>query len=966
MNALVGPSEASLTALGLSARSARGLLRLGIKALNDINSFDESQLLKVQGLGRKSVDEILDLQKRLPPDDSRTGDGLGEPAPDDVISYGELRHAGLSRIEASALVESGLNTKMGLIKLDRVALKELTRLDEACVDRLLALKSQLLSMVMLSKDELLVIEKVILGEVGDLGGISSVREGALDLLQGIASARDALGVELAVEVYTQPDYARALIKSMRDFISEVDWITSMIGLLQFVPETRRNTPLHPYIDLLSQCQQNAFCSIIRAVQSPIIRLADLEDVLDVSCKDSAQRRAVETLIAIAATDLESVIGTSWQYACARLRTNAKDAVEMRSAGSTLEAIADQIGVTRERVRQIEKKAMSKLAYEVTTSLERLGLELIPFALATTGGSSFLQERAFRDMFSCEQLANIAVRLAKQADLQGDFTYSSERRAWYQETHLKDMAKIKKSVSQMPTIVPLEQMHSMILEVTSAVQLPHDLVEHEVKQIYRELGRFYVRGAIFLTDMYSYILRAHYPSGIRLYDAEEIALFRERLSSAFGAVSLPESDRAIGARLSDVAVLCDRGTCIHPDLVYADTQLVEDIYSYISGSDRNAISYHELYEVFRHEILKRSSASNRYGLQGVLRLHERPGFTFTKDLIAKDEGGLVQEIERFISETGRVHKSKVMKEFAGITDAMFLRVASTNSNILTYGDGYYEHAGSLDIVEEDYSIRELIRSHVAIQPVSARKLFDLMWQTSADFLTRNRIETHSELFAVLRHMFSEEFTFSRPFIAQLGSSDLTNSAIIVELLRSRNSISLSDLVLLCAEHHLKIQSVKQLLKYLEGEFLRVDSDELTRVDSIDETSLVAIAQNVSEQVSRRGFLSLIVMRDFYFFPDIGLRWNGFLLRSILDGHLSDHFSVLDCQSSDIYAQTAIILPADTGYYNYEEFLRSVVRQEHKKRCFASQGEMLEWIVEEGLCLSSPPSFARDEGFFLDLG
>lgn len=61
------------------------------------------------------------------------------------------------------------------------------------------------------------------------------------------------------------------------------------------------------------------------------------------------------------------------------------------------------------------------------------------------------------------------------------------------------------------------------------------------------------------------------------------------------------------------------------------------------------------------------------------------------------------------------------------------------------------------------------------------------------------EDRNKLFAALNFMFREEFSFSRPYIAKLGVSDISNRSVILQHIEDYDSIEIEELIDICDEN-----------------------------------------------------------------------------------------------------------------------------------------------------------------------
>ena len=135
-------------------------------------------------------------------------------------------------------------------------------------------------------------------------------------------------------------------------------------------------------------------------------------------------------------------------------------------------------------------------------------------------------------------------------------------------------------------------------------------------------------------MYYVVLEKYYPDGIKLYDDSEAIRFRNYVRGLFGDVDLPENNRAIDVRVTELTILCDKGKRILPNGIKIPIELLRKIHDAIIEFDRNEILFRELFERFKNELLENSNITNKYFLQGVLKQNYSYEFNFTRHTLKK--------------------------------------------------------------------------------------------------------------------------------------------------------------------------------------------------------------------------------------------------------------------------------------------------------------------------------------------
>ena len=203
------------------------------------------------------------------------------------------------------------------------------------------------------------------------------------------------------------------------------------------------------------------------------------------------------------------------------------------------------------------------------------------------------------------------------------------RKWYEQ--------LKEYKEGLPEILDYESVDELLANIIDHLALP--IAFDDTKKIvlvdYSLFGKVYLKKRISLSRMYYAVLEKYYPEGIKLYDASETIRFRNYVRGLFGDVYLPESNRAIDVRLTDLTILCDRGKRILPSGIKIPIELLRKIHAAILELDNNVIMFIELFERFRIELLENSNITNKYFLQGVLRQNYSNEFDFTRYTLKKE-------------------------------------------------------------------------------------------------------------------------------------------------------------------------------------------------------------------------------------------------------------------------------------------------------------------------------------------
>lgn len=884
--------------LGLSVRCINALKSAEIAVIAQIIEMEEETLFGIKNLGSKSVTEIMKVVSTLR---ERFGDN-GDYSSNPVVYSAQA-----------------ISSSVRLIIVD-----------------------MLLSGVIPNPDEL---------QISD-----DEKNTIFEAIEGL----ETIGQEFAFEAYSNPEKIRPFINMFTEYLVSSEKVTELKRNYQCIPKRRMENQLIYYQKAILESGSSSKSNVIEPLTQHIATVAELQKILSSTCESRDLKASMEWLLGFLKIDyVEQISRTISSVLSSVKSTYGLYIVEQRCAGVTLQTLADELGLTRERIRQIEAKIVRQIAHKI----DGIGFDPLMIVCAERNGDTFLSYDEVTEYYEEVDNKTIMMSILVDRDIYKSefFAYDETLEAFVMIAAKENVIKVAQIVADLPMFIPAAQVETVLNGICKTESILREMLDKEFVIKYKLSGSIYYKGRLSLVEIYKYIMEKHYPAGIKLYDAQEISRLRAHISSLFGDIALPENNRAIDARIADISVLCDRGMYINPCHVRVEQSLIDEIFNYICNSERAVFSFNELFETFKHKLLQSSNVSNRYFLQGVLKYHSRSNLFFSKDIISKEKGaGLGAEIETFIQEKGVIHKAEIFLAFPGVTEIMLSMKTNAAENIVILDNGRYMHADLLDIRETDYSIKDIIWQNTQVVPISSRKLLEQLWTTHTDFLSRNDISDHSKLFGVVRYMFPDDFSFSRPFIARPGTEELTNLSVIKRHLSDYEDISLSDMLGICSENQLRFLSVRELVRGLSDEFLRIDADMLSRYDvaAFDDKTLMDIVGTLESFMQKRNCIVASKIKDYIFFPEIPFSWNAFILRGIVERYLNDEIGLIDMPTTDTYAMNTIFIDMALDIDSYEELLILMLRCEHQSEPFRSVNEAVEWLGQEGFYNGDPPKCLLD--------
>ena len=776
--------------LGLSHRSTKAMSDAGITTVQKLLNIKIQVLYGIKNLGKKSIEEILLCQEKL-------------------INYGLQKE---DHAESPAMPKTDLSGSIENLKLSNRSINALIRNKINTVEKLLNIKDQ------------------------DIYALKNIGKKSAD---EIFLARNSLAKNGSRKPAGSSDNRQERLLKIKKAYSAI-------------PASRLSRPLHDYLSAIYGPEAESAVKECEKIIAPVDRVDGLVSLFDDISKDEAACKKFIFILSILSFDAASNLERIFSRICSHQKHQRYLGVlRKRAQGEVLQDIAEVMNMTRERVRQLESKGI-KIIREC---LSNLPINILSFIDIEHDHEGIITTGELKSYFGGADYFDLFLYTMITKPNWDTYAFCRRLNAFFHQKYLDRLDLLPDKTSGLPAIMENGRKEALLDKLSAGIKLPHKAIALEFGNIYKPSGSIYYRGRLSLTKMYDYVLEVYYPAGIKLFNDKLIDHFKKHVIEVFGKMEFSENNHAVYARIASNAVLCDRGAYIHPNYVKIDKSLIEEISAFIKASPRNTFSFNELFEVFKQKLLSKSNIVNRYFLQGVLNHFLKGQFYFTRDTISKGrEKDFTDELEGFIRSKGTVHKSEIFAEFKGVSQIVFSMRVGRNKNIIYLGSGWYTHSDKLNIKSEDYKLKKTIKDSIKEGPISTRKLLETMRKNYPVFLKNNQIDTYGKLYGVLRFMFNEDFTFSRPYIAALGKDGISNKNVIREYLKPHKSITIPELIKLFEERHLKYLSVRKLIKELDDEFLRVSADGLLRVnEDLSGDALKRITALITETIKSQGFL-----------------------------------------------------------------------------------------------------------------
>jgi len=689
-------------------------------------------------------------------------------------------------------------------------------------------------------------------------------------------AFEILGAELARVCYQTPNKILPLMDALKPFIKaqqEREYRKNKISeSLALIPTQRFNNSVRGYINAFTtdEEQRKTLGKIYGLELYPNARIKNY--IFEPVAESVTDFALLLNFLRWCTFDIHEEIAELFQMLYGR-SNSIKTVLLGRATGKTLGGVGDEMGITRERVRQIESKA--KRIFNIWQSKAHILSKIS----AERNGDSVLSVSELSEYFG-DKYAEMVFLLR-----------TSDSPAYYYDSQLDVFvmgdesisAVIGRIVESLPDAFDEKKYAAIIADAVEEQNIPQELIEKAISDEFQKDGSTYHRSHLSLTAIYTEILEKYYPNGIDIYSENELQVFRYVAVEEYGCKNLPEKNRAISARLSDIGILCGRGKYRPKKKSYISKALAEKIHQYIVDSPSVIFMTNTLFNIFEDELLK-FGIDNKYYLQGVLRELYDSEFVFRRDYISKDESvtSLYVEIVQYIKKFSYpITKEDIKKAFPGVTEIV-ISFATGDANVINLF-GKYIHGSRLNLSDTNKVYFEnILQKFVTGDKVRHYKeLYDFIERDDSDLLRKLFIHFPTSLFSVLEYLFKEQYQFKRPFIANIGTDIGDPEEQLHDLIISSDEIAISEITAFAKDNHYEIYSILELLNSFNGTHLVMDRDTFASIERIGINN--DIAKNViailQDEVTETELITSL--ECIYRLPKINVPWTEWLIYSVVN-------------------------------------------------------------------------------------
>lgn len=545
---------------------------------------------------------------------------------------------------------------------------------------------------------------------------------------------------------------------------------------------------------------------------------------------------------------------------------------LRSQGETLESISKVFSVTRERIRQKEKKSKEKF-YPLLKS-SRILMKI--YALRNM--DKVLTAEELEEYFG--KYTNLFIYLLK--DFVDEANYNKELNLFTigSETEVNELFKY---INELPDIIMMSDINKYESEASNERGFSLELFRYKFKAAYKKTGKIYHKKRLSNTEIYQLVVKEYFPNGIKVHSDEEINRLRHYIKKDYGNINLPDKNRAIAARMMDVLILCDRGTYKLKQDHYLSTHLVSKISDRIREISAPVVIINGLYEKFEEE-LQRENITNKYFFQGIMhelfdnQYYMRRGYLF-KDKSTRSMYLKIIDIVK--NAKGLVTREDIALHYPGLSE-ITINVALDDPNILAcYGK--YLHVSNISF-SKDFKddIHEQIEANLHEKGyIHVSTIYDYAVVNYNEELNANNLLNSYGFYSFLEYQYSDYYYFKRPFIQKQGSIIPDQNELLNNFVYGKDIVEIEDILQYTRDNYIRMNTIAELIAKFEDSYMMVNHESIATYQYIGLTDEIIdqVIREIENEVSKN-----TLIRDLkcpYNFPIINVPWNEWLIYTLVE-------------------------------------------------------------------------------------
>lgn len=595
--------------------------------------------------------------------------------------------------------------------------------------------------------------------------------------------------------------------------------------------------------------------------------------------------------------------------------------ELSVKGLTLEELGNRLGVTKERIRQIEAKTINKLLLQmplvknllkcIYTNLKNPGDQFVEvdrlynyLRTLNQNNNANLFAQLNNQSIAVENTARILLFFMEEGD--SDIKYNRKLRVIYSASEISIDEIINKVIEKFGNAVSQNEISHM-----------NSFERKVLNQEYRELKNgIFLKQGVNPREIYSEVIAKNFKNGYRMGSLEDYEKFKKECLKEYGFIDELPSMHSLQAMLERCNyVLIDKGTYLPQELCpNINEELLDNIINYII-ENKPSIFYRSIFEQYKTE-LEKLNINNHYCLKGCLDRLLPTEFSTKRDYIIVGDVKVSSAeliINHMKSFSGEFELRDLKERFPGVKDYVFYNQLynEVKNGLIWTSTKSFIYFKYFNIEEETIKeLKNFVDSQFELlntDTISSRKVYARLSLIHNDLLERLHL-SHGQytLFSLIRHIYPNYY-YSRPLISLNPLEPKSAYALIknhVEKYDKFNHDTVLDYV--AKMNIVGLHSYLEFMDDMSDEYVQVNIDTMMRKESlgISPEQISQLKQILHLIFAKYPELDTNIFKGYAILPKMPVPWNKYLLVGIIRSYLDEEFEVKN--KSNAYHNTDFVI------------------------------------------------------------
>ncbi|WP_099157063.1 sigma factor-like helix-turn-helix DNA-binding protein [Virgibacillus ndiopensis] len=595
-------------------------------------------------------------------------------------------------------------------------------------------------------------------------------------------------------------------------------------------------------------------------------------------------------------------------------------------GNTLEETGQHLGVTRERVRQLETKIVKKIVQLLQANRFQLVLSMVlnnkPFIsyeelLDVIGEDN-------RDILELFKEKNVALYYAEELDA---FFLDEEKKANF-------ITKLEDIMEELPETFNLKEYENVLEDI---LKTDHDLNLKAILEYYgyNQFGTLYSLNRLTITNVIELIFQYYIYEPIKL-DESSVDIIRELAERHFD-YQLGDSIRYIESRLreSENIILVDKNTFqwFKPETI--NQSLVDEIKDYIMNQfeTREVINIEEVYQTFEDR-LTANQIHNKLHLYSLIKYFFDEDFSIGKGNtlnIYRESDNKLNIEDRLITAIRSLGRTCAKDQLEMVLKWPRYKIdlaISSSDQIVTWEKNTVKLFDSLLTNDEKEELIRVVEANMKNGYTTSSLIYEQMMfnKKLAPLIQKKNINSSVKISSIVKNMMPS-VKGHHNFLYTEGSKFTTFEDVIVDHFKDETPRSAIQSFIL--QHGYKDLMVSNFLDRIveNNYFIEIDLGVYYPSDkfSISEETVQTLIQFIEVKMGNQQYISLNTVEGYRSaLPAIDFRWNPFLLKSIL---VKNGYRQIEKIHNDYRYDMIILVPESSTIKSFDELTYSILKDRY---------------------------------------